>query len=236
MKSPTLPKIKLPELDFKALLEEFKTLDPKDPGLWPLFPRIAILFGLMVVLLLSAWWFGWNNQFDELDTKRAEEVRLKGEWLDKKRQAVNVDEYRKQLAEIDRSFGALLRQLPNKAEMESMLIDINQSGVGRGLQFDLFKPGNEAIKDFYAELPITIKILGKYNDLGAFTGDVAKLSRIVTLNDIDISVSKDDILSMTMVAKTFRYLDEAEVSKQKKEKAASQSKGKGAAPAKGDKK
>ncbi len=235
MKMPTLPKINLPALDFKALSEEFKTLDPKDPGLWPLLPRVIILFGLMVALLLSAWWFGWNSQFDELDTKRAEESRLKEEWLDKKKQAVNIDEYRKQLVEIDRSFGTLLRQLPNKAEMESMLIDINQSGVGRGLQFDLFKPGNEAVKDFYAELPITIKLLGKYHDLGAFTGDVAKLSRIVTLNDIDITTLKDETLSMTMVAKTFRYLDEAEVSKQKKEKAATQSKG-AAAPAKGDKK
>ena len=164
MKKPALPKMKLPEVDFNALLEEFKTLDPKDPGLWPLFPRVVTLAGLMVVLLLSAWWFGWNPQFEELDTKATEETRLKDEWLDKKKQAVNREEYSKQLVEIDRSFGALLRQLPNKAEMESMLIDINQS----------------------------------------------------------------------MVAKTFRYLDEAEVSKQKREKAAAMSKG--AAPAKGDKK
>jgi type IV pilus assembly protein PilO len=128
----------------------------------------------------------------------------------------------------------MLRQLPNKAEMESMLIDINQSGVGRGLQFDLFKPGVEATKDFYAELPITIRLLGNYHDLGAFTGDIAKLSRIVTLNDIDISPSssnakdsnaKDETLSMTMVAKTFRYLDDEEVSKMKKEKASAQNKG-----------
>lgn len=215
MKSLSLPKI-----DFKAIAEEFKTLDPKDPGLWPLAPRILILLGLFLVLLLGAWWFGWNPQFDELEAKRQEEVKLKDEWLDKKKQAVNLDGYRKQLAEIDRSFGALLRQLPNKAEMESMLVDINQAGVGRGLQFELFKPGSDAMKDFYAELPITIKLVGKYHDLGGFAGDIAKLSRIVTLNDIDVSQVKDDTLSMTMVAKTFRYLDEAEVAKQKKEKAA----------------
>ena len=200
MKTPALPKISLPAVDFKALLEEFKTLDPKDPGMWPLAPRVVILAGLFVMLLLCAWWFGWNTQFEELEVKQQEEVKLKDDWLEKKKLAVNLEEYSKQLAEIDRSFGALLRQLPNKAEMESMLIDINQSGVGRGLQFELFKPGAEAMKDFYAELPITIKLLGKYHDLGAFTGDVAKLSRIVTLNDIAIAMLKDVNMSMTMVA------------------------------------
>ncbi|TRZ66558.1 MAG: pilus assembly protein PilO [Rhodocyclaceae bacterium] len=231
MKAPTLPK--LPAIDFKALQEEFKTLDPKDPGLWPILPRVVILIGLLLLLLASAWWFGWGNQLDELESKAQQETKLKEEWLDKKKQAVNLEEYRNQLVEIDRSFGALLRQLPNKAEMDAMLIDINQAGVGRGLQFELFKPGNEVIRDFYAELPITIKLVGNYHDLGAFSGDIAKLSRIVTLNDIDISTGKDGILAMTTVAKTFRYLDEAEVSKQKK---AVQAKTTGAAPAKGEKK
>ena len=231
MKAPELPKIKLPAVDFKVLLEEFQTLDPKDPGLWPILPRVVILAGLFILLLASAWWFGWNSQLDELAGKVEQETKLKEEWLDKKKQAVNLDEYRKQLAEIDRSFGTLLRQLPNKAEMEAMLIDINQSGVGRGLQFELFKPGSEVMKDFYAELPITIKLIGNYHDLGGFTGDIAKLSRIVTLNDIDISVDKTGALAMTTVAKTFRYLDEAEVAKQKKAAAA-----KAAPGAKGDKK
>ncbi|MBI5923409.1 MAG: type 4a pilus biogenesis protein PilO [Betaproteobacteria bacterium] len=230
MKAPQLPKLKLPAIDFQAVAEEFKTLDPKDPGLWPLLPRVVILIGLFILLLASAWWFGWNSQFDELESKAAEETKLKEEWLDKKKQAVNLDEYRKQLAEIDRSFGALLRQLPNKAEMEAMLVDINQAGVGRGLQFELFKPGSEVLKDFYAELPITIRLIGSYHDLGGFTGDIAKLSRIVTLNDIDIAVDKSGALSLTTVAKTFRYLDEAEVAKQKKAAAAK------AAPPKADKK
>lgn len=233
MKAPALPKLKLPAIDFKALQEDFKTLDPKDPGLWPILPRVIILTGLLLLLLAGAWWFGWGTQLEELENKAQQETKLKEEWLDKKKQAVNLDEYRNQLVEIDRSFGALLRQLPNKAEMDAMLIDINQAGVGRGLQFELFKPGNEVIKDFYAELPITIKLVGNYHDLGAFTGDIAKLSRIVTLNDIDISVGKDGILAMTTVAKTFRYLDEAEVSKQKK---AAQAKSTGAASAKGEKK
>ncbi|MBV2235773.1 MAG: type 4a pilus biogenesis protein PilO [Sterolibacterium sp.] len=213
-----MSKPSMPTIDFQSLAEDFKTLDFKEPGSWPLIPRITILLGVFLLLLLCAWWFGWSTQFDELDAKRHEESRLKDEWLDKKKQAVNLDQYSKQLAEIDQSFGTLLRQLPDKAEMESMLVDINQSGIGRGLQFELFKPGTEAVKDFYAELPITIKLVGRYHDLGAFTGDVAKLSRIVTLNDIDVTTLKDDRLSMTMVAKTFRYLDEAEIAKQKREK------------------
>ncbi len=212
--------MKLPSIDFKELLEDFKTLDPRDPGLWPPLPRIVILLGFFAALLLVAWWFGWSSQFDDLSGKQQQEVRLKDDWLRMKKQAVNLEEHRKQLAEIDRSFGALLRQLPSKAEMETLLIDINQAGLGRGLQFDLFKPGNEVAKDFYAELPITVKVNGSYHDLGAFTGDIAKLSRIVTLNDIEIISGKDNVLAMTAVAKTFRYLDEEELAKVKKEKAA----------------
>lgn len=215
-----LPKPSLPALDFEGLVEDFRTLDPKDPGLWPLLPRIVILVGLFLVLLAAAWWFGWSNQLVDLGAKHQQEAQLKNEWLAKKRQAVNLEAYRQQLAEIDRSFGAMLRQLPSKAEMESLLIDINQAGLGRGLQFELFKPGNEVAKDFYAEMPITIKLLGSYSDLGAFAGDIAKLSRIVTLNDVDIAAGKDNLLTMTAVAKTFRYLDEEEIAKQKKEKAA----------------
>lgn len=213
-------RVKLPTVDFKELQEDFRTLDPRDPGLWPPLPRIVILFGLLVALLAAAWWFGWSSQLEDLSGKQQQESRLKDEWLRKKRQAVNLEEHRKQLAEIDRSFGALLRQLPSKAEMETLLIDINQAGLGRGLQFELFKPGNEAAKDFYAELPITVKVNGSYHDLGAFTGDIAKLSRIVTLNDIEITSGKDNVLAMTAVAKTFRFLDEEELARLKKEKAA----------------
>ena len=215
-----LPSLKLPAFDVRGLVEDFKTLDPRDPGLWPLLPRIVILAGFFIALLAAAWWFGWSSQLDDLSAKQQQETRLKDEWLRKKKLAVNLEEHRKQLAEIDRSFGALLRQLPSKAEMESLLIDINQAGLGRGLQFDLFKPGNEVAKDFYAELPITVKVTGSYHDLGAFAGDIAKLSRIVTLNDLEISSGKDNALAMTAVAKTFRYLDEEELAKVKKDKAA----------------
>lgn len=226
-KRPALSKPSLPTIDFQEIIEDFKTLDPQDPGAWPLLPRLIVLVAVFLLLLLGAWWFGWDSQFEELESKQHEENVLKEDWLKKKKQAVNLDEYSKQLAEIDRSFGALLRQLPDKAEMESMLVDINQSGIGRGLQFELFKPGAEIVRDFYAELPITIKLLGRYHDLGAFTGDIAKLSRIVTLNDIELAPGKDgNVLSMTMTAKTFRYLDEEELSRQKREKQ-TKTKGKG---------
>jgi len=215
MKKPAMPKVALPALDFKRLAEDFRTLDPQDPGLWPLLPRIIILLTLFFVILGAAGWFGWKAQWDELEKKRKDETSLRDKWLEKKRRAINLEEYRRQLAEIDRSFGALLKQLPNKSEMEALLIDINQAGLGRGLQFELFKPGSEAMKDFYAELPITIKITGSYHDLGAFAGDVAKMPRIVTLNDIDVSLGKDNVLSLSTNAKTFRYLDDEEISRLK---------------------
>lgn len=214
---PSMPKVGMQKIDLRAIAEDFRTLDPKDPGVWPLVPRIVILFGIFVVLLLLVGWFGWQSQYEELDAKRREEARLKDDWLNKKKQAVNLDEYRNQLAEIERSFGALLRQLPNAAEMESLLVEINQAGLGRGLQFELFKPGQEVVRDFYAELPITVKITGSYHDFGAFAGDIAKLPRIVTLNDIDVDPGKgDQNLALTTTAKTFRYLDEAELAERKR--------------------
>lgn len=214
---PALPKLNLPKVDFKAIAEDFKTIDPKDPGAWPLGPRVVVLFGMFVALLLLAGWFGWQAQYEELAAKQQEEAKLKDDWLNKKRQAVNLDEYRNQLAEIERSFGALLKQLPNASEMEALLVDINQAGLGRGLLFELFKPGTEVSKDFYAELPITLNVTGSYHDFGAFAGDIAKLPRIVTLNDINVNPGKSgDTLTLAATAKTFRYLDETEVAAQKK--------------------
>ncbi len=202
------------------LAQDFKNLDPNDPGLWPLAPRVATLLGLLVVVLGLAWWFDWKAQAEDLDQRVAQEAQLKEEWLAKKRQAVNLDEYRRQLTEIDRQFGALLKQLPSKTEMENLLIDVNQAGLGRGLQFELWKPNSESPKDFYAELPIAIRVTGSYHDLGNFVGDIANLPRIVTLNDIAIEVAKDGVLKMDASAVTYRYLDEQEVAKQKQEKAA----------------
>ncbi|MDP1527610.1 MAG: type 4a pilus biogenesis protein PilO [Rhodocyclaceae bacterium] len=220
--APKVPKLAMPQIDFKRLAEDFKTLDPKDPGAWPLVPKIIILVGIFLVLVLLGGWFGWQGQIEELDAKQQEETKLKDDWLNKKKQAINLDEHRNQLAEIERSFGALLRQLPNASEMESLLVDVNQAGLGRGLQFELFKPGAWAVKDFYAELPITVNITGNYHDLGAFTGDIAKLPRIVTLNNINVKLADKPAdkaagkLSLTAQAKTFRYLSETEVAAQKK--------------------
>ena len=228
MKKLNMPKMPaIPSIDFRALAEDFKALDPKDIGAWPMLPRVAVLFGLFVVMLVGGWWFDWSAQHEELETKRQQEAKYKNEYLDKKKQAVNLDEYRKQLADIDKSFGTLLKQLPNKAEMEALLIDINQAGLGRGLQFDLFKPGKETSRDFYAELPIALKITGTYHDLGAFSADVAKLSRIVSLTNIAVVPDKGGLLKMDATAMTYRYLDEEELAAQRRAKAA-QNKAKGA--------
>lgn len=218
MKAVSLPSAA--SFDFQTFIDDFKGLDPKNVGAWPIAPRVTILAALFVLILAAGWWFDWRFQVEEYEQKQQEELKLRDEWLSKKKEAVNLDEYRKQLAEIDRAFGALLRQLPNKAEMESLLVDINQAGLGRGLQFELFRPGAEVMRDFYAELPITVRVTGTYHDLGAFAGDVAKMPRIVTLNNMNIAGGKDSGLVMDAVATTYRYLDEEELAKQKREKAA----------------
>jgi len=207
------------QVDIKAILDDFRNLNPKDVGAWPLAPRVATLLGLFAVILLAGWWFVWSDELDTLAARQQDEIKLKEQYLAKKAQAVNLDLYTQQLSEIDRSFGALLKQLPNKSEVESLLVEINQSGMGRGLQFELFKPGAEVSKDFYAELPIDVRLTGSYHDFGAFAGDIGVLSRIVTLNNISISVNpqaKDGSLVMDAVTKTFRYLDDEELAAKKK--------------------
>lgn len=216
-KTLSLPKaMSAPKMDFDAIADQFRNLNPNDPGAWPMAPKIVLLLVLFVAILVGGWWFLWNDQLTDLDSKRQEEEKLKQEYLDKKKQAVNLDLYTQQLAEIDRSFGALLKQLPNKSEIEALLVEVNQAGLGRGLQFELFKPGAEQVKDFYAELPVTVKITGSYHDFGAFAADIAKLPRIVTLNNISIASGAGGQLTLDALIKTFRYLDEEEVAKQKK--------------------
>lgn len=214
--APNSPK----RMNLQQVLEDFRQLDPNDPGVWPAIPRVTVLVVLLIAVLFAAWWFVWSDQLTMLEQRRQEEVKLKEEWTGKKRQAVNLDEYKKQLAEIDRQFGALLKQLPNKTEMEALLVDINQAGRGRGLQFELWKPGTESAKEFYAQLPIAMRVVGGYHDLGNFVSDVAQLPRIVTLSDIFIEANKDGGLKMDANAVTYRYLDEEEVAKQKRDKAA----------------
>jgi len=199
------------------LLEELRTLDPKQPGNWPWPIKAGALVILFIVIQVVAWYFFWQPQLDNIDKGRQDVAKQKETFLEKKKLAVNLDAYKQQRAEIEQSFGALLKQLPNKSEMDALLIDINQAGLGRGLAFDLFKPAaTENFTEFYAELPVQIKVTGNYHDLGAFASDVAKMPRIVLLTDISIDPPQGGILSMEATAKTYRYLDEEEVAKQRK--------------------
>lgn len=211
----------------KVLIEQFQNLDTSDPGTWPAAPKAALLAGLLVAILVAAYFFDWKGQLEDLDAGRQQEVTLKQDYVNKKRQSVNIDLYRQQLREIDTSFGALLKQLPDKAQMEALIVDINQAGLGRGLQFELFKPSTEAVKEFYAELPITVKVTGQYHDMGAFASDISQLSRIVTLNDLSLSVGKSGSLTLDAVAKTFRYLDQDELAAQRQASSKKNTKGKG---------
>ena len=209
-----------PKFNFAQLANDFKGLDPNDPGLWPLGPRIVTLIALFLVTLAAIWWFDWQEQHDTLLRSEAKEQSLREEWTGKKRQAVNLDLLKQQLSEINQQFGALLKQLPNRAEMDSLLQDINQAGLGRGLQFELFKPGNDTIKDFYAEMPIDVRVFGAYHDLGSFVADVAKLPRIVTLNDLALEQRPDGPLKFEAKAVTYRYLDEEELAAQRQKQQA----------------
>jgi len=197
--------------------EEFKNLDPKQPGNWPWLVKAAAFVAIFIALQIGAYFLLWQTQLDAIEKGRQDVAKQKETFLEKKKLAVNLDAYKQQRAEIEQSFGALLKQLPNKSEMDALLIDINQAGLGRGLQFDLFKPSEkENFTEFYAELPVNIKVTGNYHDLGAFASDVAKMPRIVLLTDVKLDPPKDGVLSMEAVAKTYRYLDEEEVAKQRK--------------------
>lgn len=198
-------------------LDELNKLNFRDIGNWPPLPKIAILVILLVAILAAGYWFDWSSQLETLDASREQEAQLKETFLTKKKQAINLEIYKQQLKDIEQSFGALLRQLPNKSEMDALLTDINQAGLGRGLQFELFKPSpQETITEFYAERPISIRVTGSYHDLGAFASDVSQLSRIVTLDSINVTTGKGGELVMDGIARTYRYLDDDEVAAQKK--------------------
>jgi type IV pilus assembly protein PilO len=197
-------------------LDDVRRLNIREAGNWPLLPKIVVLGLILVVIVVAGGLLDWRDQLEALDRVQAEEVKLRESYASKKAKAVNLELYVQQLREIEQSFGALLKQLPNKSEMDALLTDINQAGLGRGLQFELFKPATqERLADFYAELPISVKVTGTYHDMGAFASDVAQLPRIVTLNDVVISNDKGTLV-MDAVAKTFRYLDEDEVARQRR--------------------
>jgi type IV pilus assembly protein PilO len=196
-------------------LDDFRRLNFREVGKWPLAPKVIVLAVIVLFIVAMGAFLDWKDQWDSLQSAQADELKLKDQFKEKKAKAINYDLYVAQLAEVEQSFGALVKQLPNKSEIDALLTDVNQAGLGRGLQFELFRPApQERMADFYAELPIAIKITGNYHDIGAFASDVAALPRIVTLNDIAIANDKGT-LTMDAVAKTFRYLDEEEVAKQR---------------------
>ena len=204
-------------IDFKQIADDFKHTNWKDPGTWSFAPKLLVLVAVLVAIPVGGYFGLWQGQIDELEKGLAQEEVLKKDYLAKKTQAINLDLHRQQLREIDTQFGALLKQLPNKSQMDALLVDINQAGLSRGLQFELFRPAaGEAAREFYSELPITVRVIGSYHDMGAFAADVGQLPRIVTLNDISMEAGKDGNLTMDATARTFRYLDEGEVAAQRK--------------------
>lgn len=196
-------------------MDELKNLNPKNPGSWPWLAKMLAFAVLFLSVVVAGALFDWQGQWEALQAVQKEEEGLKETFLAKKKQAINLDLIKKQLIETQESFGALLKQLPSKSEMDALLTDINQAGLGRGLQFELFRPGAETVNGAFAEQPITIKVTGNYDDIGKFSSDISMLPRIVTLNEIAVNPSGNG-LTMDAIAKTFRYLDEEEVASQKK--------------------
>lgn len=195
---------------------QFEGLSGRHPGQWPLLPRALCGVGVLAVVLAAGWFAYLDGQLDELAAGQAEELKLKEDYKSKVQQSVNLEGLRKQKAQVGEYVATLEKQLPSKAEMDALLSDINQAGIGRGLQFELFKPGQVVAKDYYAELPIDIKVSGNYHDVGAFSSDIANLPRIVTLNNMSLVAGKDGTLTLEAIAKTFRYLDADEIAAQRK--------------------
>jgi type IV pilus assembly protein PilO len=216
-------------IDFAAIqekvLSQFRDLDPKEPSMWPAVPRYALFAAASIVIVVVLWFVWLNGSQEILQQEQDKEVKLRDDYKTKLTKAVNLDVLKKQREQVQQYVTQLEKQLPSKAEMDALLSDINQAGLGRSLQFDLFRPGQIAVKEYYAELPISIKVTGRYHDIGAFASDIANLSRIVTLNNLAIAPKADGTLTLDSTAKTFRYLDTDEVAAQRK-----------AAPAKGVKK
>jgi type IV pilus assembly protein PilO len=198
------------------IASQFEGLQGRHPGLWPLAPRLLCAAGVMAAVLGLGYFFYWSGQFEEQETLAAQEQTLREAYKTKMAQAINLDALEAQQQQVNRYVERLEKQLPSKAEMAALLSDINQAGLGRGLQFELFKPGQVVVRDYYAELPIDIKVSGSYHDIGEFAADMAKMPRIVTLNNLALTTGKDGVLMLDAVAKTFRYLDQDELDAQSK--------------------
>lgn len=217
-------------IDLAALAEQFQGLQGRHPGIWPTLPKASLLAGMVAAILALAHLLYWSGLLEELDAGRQQEQVLRAEYADKLKKSVNLPVLRRQKEQVGQYVDTLEKQLPSKAEMDALLSDINQAGVGRGLQFELFKPGQVLIKDHYAELPISVRVVGTYHDIGAFTSDLANLPRIVTLANVALSAADKagsgqpgalpaGTLAMEAVAKTFRYLDAEEIAAQRREAA-----------------
>ena len=198
---------------FEGAASQFRGLNPSEPGQWPVLPKVIIWLGVALLMVVLGWFALLSSAHDELETERNKEPNLKQDYRAKLAQAVNLSELRKQKLQVEEYVTQLEKQLPGKAEMDALLSDINQAGLGRGLQFELFRPGQVVVKDYYAELPIAIKVSGRYHDLGAFAADIANLSRIVTLHNLVITSARDatGFLTMEATARTYRYLDSKEL-------------------------
>lgn len=233
-------KTKSSDFDLNALFEsasaQFRDLNPNEPGQWPLLPKVAVWGAVALGVVVLGWFLMLSTSSDELENERAKEPALKQDYRGKLAQAVNLPELRKQKSQVQEYVTQLEKQLPGRAEMDALLSDINQAGLGRGLQFELFRPGQVTVKDYYAELPISIRVSGRYHDIGAFAADVANLSRIVTLHDLAIArpgsganrdAANSDTLAMDAVARTYRYLDPKEVAEMQQAKKAAAAKGGG---------
>lgn len=222
-----IPKLKI---DFSAfqngLKAQFAGLNPNDPPSWPAIPRFLLCVTVTVVVVVALWFVWLSASEEELTAERATEVKLREDFSKKLTQAASLDALKKQREQVLQYVTQLEKQLPSKAEMDALLSDINQAGLGRSLQFELFRPGQVVVKEYYAELPIAVRVTGRYHDIGAFAADIANLSRIVTLNNLTLTPAKEGVLTLDTTAKTFRYLDNEEVALQRKT----------AAPVKGDKK
>ena len=205
------------DVDFGALQAQFQGLQGRHPGLWPALPKAALLAGLFAAVLALAWLGYGRGQLETLAAGETREEQLRAKFVDNMKLAVNLEPMRRQKEQVAQFVGQLEKQLPSKAEMDALLSDINQAGIGRGLQFELFKPGQVVVRDYYAELPISIKLTGSYHDLGAFTSDIANLPRIVTLNNVNLVVPEKGgtQIALEATAKTFRYLDDGEIAAQR---------------------
>lgn len=204
---------------FENAASQFRNLNPNEPGQWPTLPKLAAWVAALVAVVVAGWFLLLSSATEDLEASRRQEPRLKDDYVARLRQAVNLSELRKQKLQVQEYVTQLEKQLPGKAEMDALLSDINQAGLGRGLQFELFRPGQMQIKDYYAELPIAIRVNGRYHDIGSFAADVANLSRIVTLQNVSIvpAQAKDATAGLTMeaTARTYRYLDATEIAEQR---------------------